>query len=192
MSSPGPLPVEAQASSLVSFLAQAQHILPLPVALEISAAMRSTDEPPARFLQAALAGHGIHLKYSSCLKAVALMDGFQGHVSRPRPAWLVAHYLFDTPTFTPRIKRHSKIQDATADLCTQLAGTFARAGERPYGYVNCADDYVEFIFVGKPQVGARYILARKEPDDSLSKIDDQNSLRAIERVRRLVEGQFGG
>jgi hypothetical protein len=184
--------VEAQASSLVSFLAQAKHILPLPVALEISAAMRSTDEPPPRFLQIALAGHGIRIKYSSCLKAVALMDGFQGHVSRPKPVWLTAHYMFDTPAFTPRVKRHSKIQDATADLCLKLAGTLSRAGERPYGYVNRADDYVEFIFVGKPQIGARYILARKEPDDSPSKIDEQSALRAIERVRRLVEGQFGG
>ncbi|MGF6533250.1 hypothetical protein P3T20_004050 [Paraburkholderia sp. GAS206C] len=192
MSSLGRLPVEAQASSLVSFLAQAQHILPLPIALEISAAMRSTDEPPPRFLQVALAGYGIRIKYSSCLKAVALMDGFQGHVSRPRPVWLTAHYMFDTPAFTPRVKRHSKIQDATADLCLQLAGILSRAGERPYGYVNRADDYVEFIFVGKPLVGARYILARKEPDDSPSKIDEQSTLRAIERVRRLIEGQFGG
>jgi hypothetical protein len=192
MSSRNPLPAEAQASVLVSYLAQAQHTLDLSVALEISTAMRSTDEPATRFLQAALAAQGIRLSYTSCLKAVALMDGFQSHVSRPKPVWLTAHYMFDIPAFKPLVSRHSKIKDATADLCTQLATALTGLGERPYAHVNYTDDYVEFALVGKPRNGARYILARKEPDGSPSRMDAQSVLRATERVRRLIEGQFGG
>ena len=84
MSSPIAMPLEAQASALVSFLAQAQQTLATSAALEICGGMRAAKLPPARFLKAALAEQNIELKHTSCLKAVALMDGFAGHASLAR------------------------------------------------------------------------------------------------------------
>jgi hypothetical protein len=43
----------------------------------------------------------------------------------------------------------------------QLADNLAKAGERPYGHVNCADDHVQFACVEMPKVGARYIHPRR-------------------------------
>jgi hypothetical protein len=192
MSSRIAMPLEAQASALVSFLTQAQHALSPDIALEICSSMRAAREPHARFLRDALAARNIELKHTSCLKALALMDGYNGHVSRPRFAWVVARYIFDAPAITPRIKHHDRSTDATADLCTRLADDLSDAKEIPYVRIERHGDYLEFIFVGEPQPGARYILACKNPDGAPARIPDDEGAAAIERVRRLVEGQFRG
>lgn len=192
MSSPIAMPLEAQASALVSFLAQAQQTLATSAALEICGGMRAAKLPPARFLKAALAEQNIELKHTSCLKAVALMDGFAGHVSRPKPTWLVARYIFEAPAITPKVKSHPKGADATADLCTRLADDLSDTKERPYGFVFRGSDYIEFLFEGEPQPDARYILSCKGPGDSPAVLEESDTLNAIERVRRVVEGQFNG
>jgi hypothetical protein len=184
--------LEAQASVLVSFLSQAQHALALDAALEICDSMRAAKEPAARFLKAALANQRIELKHTSCLKALALMEGFEGHVARPKPSWVVARYIFDAPAITPKVKNHSKSTDATADLCARLAEDLADSKDLPYVQVVRNADYLEFIVIGEPQPGARYILACKSPDGSASEIEEAKALNAVERVRRLVEGQFRG
>lgn len=191
MSSRIAMPLEAQASTLVSFLALAQHSLTPSSALEICADLRAAKVPPARFLKTALARHSIDLKHTSCLKAIALMDGFNGHVSRPKPSWVVAQYAHDAPAITPKVKRHVKSTDATADLCTRL--TEALTGERaaPYARVVRHADYLEFAFIGEPLPGSRYLLVCKHPDGSTA-MDEQEALSAVERVRRVVEGQFRG
>ncbi|WP_322024381.1 hypothetical protein [Burkholderia sp. BCC1977] len=192
MSSRIAIPLEAQASALVSFLAQAKHSLSLETALEICGSMRAAKEPAARFLKAALAGRNIELKHTSCLKALALMDGFDGHVSRPKLEWVVAQYTFDAPAITPKVKRHRKSTDATADICTRLVGDLAGAKESPYANVLYNADYLEFVFIGEPQPGARYILACKNRDGSAAAIGNDDVLSAVERVRRVIEGQFRG
>ena len=53
-------------------------------------------------------------------------------------------------------------------------------------------NYLEFIFVGEPQPGTRYILACKNPDGSAATVGEDDTLSAVERVRRVVEGQFNG
>jgi hypothetical protein len=184
--------LEAQASVLVSFLSQAQHALPLDAALEICDSMRAAKEPAARFLKAALANQRIELKHTSCLKALALMEGFEGHVARPKPSWVVARYIFDAPAITPKVKKHSKSTDATADLCERLADDLADSKDLPYVQVVRNADYLEFSIIGEPQPGVRYILACKSPDGSASDIEEAKALNAVERVRRLVEGQFHG
>ncbi|MCA8287314.1 hypothetical protein [Burkholderia vietnamiensis] len=192
MSSRIAIPLEAQASALVSFLAQSKHSLSLESALEICGSMRTAKEPAARFLKAALAGRNIEVKHTSCLKAVALMDGFDGHVSRPKLEWVVAQYTFDAPAITPKVKRHRRSTDATADICTRLVEDLAGAKESPYAYVSYNADYLEFVFIGEPQPGARYILACKNRDGSTATIGDSDVVSAVERVRRVVEGQFRG
>lgn len=192
MSSRIALPMEAQASALVSFLAQAKHTLSPEVALDICGAMRAAKEPAARYLKAALARHSVELKHTSCLKALALMDGFEGHVSRPKPAWVVAQYSFEAPANTPMVKRYSKSTDATADLCTRLATDLEGSKTSPFAQVLRNPDYLEFVFVGKPREGARYLLACKSPDGSACEMPEDEVASAIERVRRVIEGQFRG
>lgn len=192
MSSRIAIPLEAQASALVSFLAQAKHSLSLETALEICGSMRTAKEPAARFLKAALAGRNIEVKHTSCLKALALMDGFDGHVSRPKHEWVVAQYTFDAPAITPKVKRYRRSTDATADICTRLVEDLAGAKECPYAHVLWNADYLEFVFVGEPLPGARYILACKNRDGSATTIGGQDVLSAVERVRRVIEGQFRG
>ncbi|MBU6521564.1 hypothetical protein KOL72_03330 [Ralstonia sp. B265] len=48
------------------------------------------------------------------------------------------------------------------------------------------------MFVGEPQPGTRYILACKNPDGSAATVGEDDTLSAVERVRRVVEGQFNG
>jgi hypothetical protein len=192
MSSRIALPLEAQASALVSFLSQAQQALPLETALEICGLMRTAKEPAARFLKSALANQRIELKHTSCLKALALMEGFEGHVSRPKLSWVVARYIFDAPAITPKVKKHSKSTDATADLCSRLADDLADSKDSPFVRVVRNADYLEFIVIGEPQPGARYLLACKNPDGTAAEIEEAKALNAVERVRRLVEGQFRG
>ncbi|MGU7816658.1 hypothetical protein [Burkholderia sp. AW49-1] len=192
MSSRIAIPLEAQASALVSFLAQAKHSLPFETALEICGSMQAAKEPAARFLKAALAGRNIEVKHTSCLKALALVDGFEGHVSRPKPEWVVAQYTFDAPAITPKVKRHRRSVDATADICTRLVKDLAGAKEPPYAYVLYNADYLEFVFIGEPQTRARYILACKNRDGSAATIGHDDVLSAVERVRRVIEGQFRG
>jgi len=192
MSSRIAMNLEAQASALVSFLAQADQTVATSAALEICDGMRAAKVPPARYLKAALAGQNIEIKHTSCLKAVALMNGFAGHVSRPKPTWQVARYIFEAPAITPHVKSHSKSLNATADLCKRLADDLSGTKERPYGYVVRVPDYIEFVFEGEPQPDVRYILACKSPEASPSEIEESDVLHAIERVRRVVEGQFKG
>ncbi|WP_242540512.1 hypothetical protein [Trinickia mobilis] len=192
MSSRIAMPLEAQASALVSFLAQARHSLPLETALEICGSMRAAKEPPARSLKSGLARQNIEVKHTSCLKALAMMDGFEGHVSRPKPTWVVAQYTFDAPAVSPKVKSHRKSADATADLCTRLTEDLAGTKESPYARVVRNADYLEFIFIGEPQPGARYILACKNLDGSAAEAQEDQVLSAVERVRRVVEGQFRG
>ena len=192
MSSPIALPMEAQASALVSFLAPAQHTLSFDTALEICSAMRVAKEPAARYLKAVLARYGIELKHTSCLKALALMDGFDGHVSRPKPAWVVAQYTFDAPANTPRVKRHNKSTEASSALCTRLAKELEGSKTSPYARVSRNPEYLEFVFLGEPQGGARFILACKSPDGSACEMPEDEVASAIERVRRVIEGQFRG
>jgi hypothetical protein len=192
MSSRIALPMEAQASALVSFLAQAQHTLSPDTALEICSTMRAAKEPAARFLKAALARHGFELKHTSCLKALALMDGFEGHVSRPKLAWVVAQYTFDAPANTPRVKRHNKSTDASSDLCTRLTKELEGTKAAPYARVLRNPDYLEFVFLGEPLGGVRYILACKSPDGSACEMPEDEVVSTIERVRRVIEGQFRG
>lgn len=184
--------VEAQASILVSFLAQANQTLSPFSAVQICSAMYTAKIPKARFLKGALAVQGISLKHTSCLKALALMEGFTGHVSRPKREWLVAHYILDAPATNPKVRNHRKCLGASADLCASLVKEFSKTPEAPLGRVVHSPDFIEFVFIGSPRPGARYILACKNEDGTPSPLTDGEIPRVVERVRRVVEGELKG
>ncbi|KAB1448546.1 hypothetical protein [Bordetella bronchiseptica] len=183
---------DAQAASLVAFLAQAQHQLSLDTARTVCAALPRDNKLAAKQLKQALAGLSIPLKHTHALKAIAQLRGAPGHLGLgDATRWEIASWIQRAPAVSPRREVLQDLGQACDQLCARIREQFD-PGTAPFVHLHITEQAVEIEAMGEPSHAWRAIILAISPEHEPRIFDMDQQIRLTERLRRLIEGELGG
>lgn len=183
---------ETQASSLIAFLAEGQHNLAQDDARLICAQLPADNKLAARQLKQFLADKDISIKHTHALRAVARLRGSPGYLGLgDATRWEVASWVLDAPAVSARRELFPDLGKACDQLCARLREQFD-PGDAPLLHFQASANAVVIEGVGDPHPTWRVVLVAVDTKGIAREFDLEPQLRLAERVRRLVEGEFGG
>ena len=181
-----------QASSLIAFLAEGQHHLAQDDARLICALLPADNKLAARQLRQFLAGKAVSIKHTHALRAVAQLRGSPGYLGLgDATRWEVASWVLDAPAVSARRELFQDLGKACDQLCARLCEQFD-PGDAPLLHFQASANAVLIEGIGDPHPTWRVVLVAVDAKGAVREFSLERQLRLAERVRRLVEGEFGG
>lgn len=176
---------------LIAFLHMGGHTLPSEAAQQLCSTLAADPKQAAKQLRTELAKHAIAIKHTHALKAVAEMRGTAGHLGLVRATWEVASWVAEAPAVSARRRKVASLREA-ADMLLDRLREQLDPGDRPVVQLLPGDRAIELNMIGLPTPGWRALLVHTIDEGQLMPIDFDVRRRLGERLRRLVEGEFGG
>lgn len=185
-------PPETQVNSLIAFLAEGQHHLAQDDARLICAQLPADNKLAAKQLRQFLATKGVSIKHTNALRAVAQLRGSPGYLGLGNATrWEVASWALDAPAISARRELFPDLGKACDQVCARLREQFD-PGDAPLLHFQVSTNAVVIEGIGDPHPTWRVVLVAVDVTGAPREFGLDQQLRLAERVRRLVEGEFGG
>lgn len=194
MSVQSTLALDAQAHALVEFVRASSHELPHSTAIQICQTLTGPDKLAARQLRDLLSAQGIELKHMHTLKALNVLRGIRTYrAPDAQIRWEAAAWFADAPAASAVRGSFSSLASTADFLCKKLGKDLADEElEFAYSTLEATACSVELAFVGNPYPNMRWIVCCTNQHGAGVDFPIEQQAKLAERMRRLIEGRFGG
>lgn len=188
------LSLDEQAHALVEFVRASSQELSLPSAIRICCALPGPDKLAARQLRELLSTEGVDLKHMHSLKAINVLRGIRTYrATNEHVHWDAATWFADAPAVSAIRGSFLSLAGAADFLCEQLRKDLA---DEEYEFAYCTLKVsvcsVELIFIGDPFPNRHWLVCCTDRDGVAVNFPIEQQAKLAERLRRLIEGRFGG
>lgn len=180
-------PTRPDTGKLLAFLREGGHNVDPSQLLGVCDRLPSDDKLAARELRGHLRGLGAELKHTHALKAIAQLRGGRAHLGDDGTRWEVASWVADAPAVSARVRRANSLATA-ADLLMERLRDQLKDSPPTLVRLHGGTD-LEFAI---PETGWCALVARSGSTGEPIAVTLKERGQFAERVRRLVEGEFGG
>lgn len=180
-------PTRPDTGTLLAFLREGGHIIEPSLLLGICDRLPSDDKLAAKELRGHLRGLGAELKHTHALKAIAQLRGGRAHLGDDGTRWEVASWVADAPAVSARVRRARSLAKAADLLMERLRDQLEESPPTLVRLHGGTD-----LELAIPETGWSALVARSGSAGEPIAVTLKERGQFAERVRRLVEGEFGG
>lgn len=184
--------LDEQARSLVTFLAAHAHELAPAQAAHALANLPADPKAAAKELRVRLRPHGVELKHTHALKAVAVARDAPGVLGLGgEERWAVYSWSPDVPSLSAQPERFTTIRAAADELCGRIRAEY----EGAHPSVDLTVSRMAFRFHATSLATGtswKSLLVRLNAEGVPIEISLSEAKQLAERVRRLGEGELHG
>jgi hypothetical protein len=168
-------------------LQEGGHVVDPANLVGICASLPKDDKLAAAHLRTHLGAFGIDLKHTHALRAVAQLRGNRSHLGHHGISWEVASWVVDAPAVSARRRRVRTIAAAAEILIERLR---EQLEDSPPAFVHLkTGPDLELVM---PETGWCALAACTDAAGQALAASLRERKHFAERVRRMVEGKFGG
>ncbi len=187
-----PRSLAEQAQALVEFLAVHAHALGASEAATALSGLDSDAKLAAKELRVRLRAHGVDIKHTHALKAVAVVRGTLGVLGlASQERWALYSWSPEAPAISAQPARFNSIRAAADELCRRIRSEFE--GANPSVDLTLSRTafrlHATSLATGAPW---KTILVRQDGAGQALEIPFLEAKHLAERVRRLAEGEMHG